>query len=128
MRKWRPNSRCRSRGAEMSGKIDLRALAAAVTGAYDNQVVAEIDDHVVRLSVMTQPYHWHSHPGSDEMFLSLEGGLRIELPDRTVELSPGEGLTVPAGVVHRTSPVGVRSVNLTFERADAATVRAAAPR
>jgi mannose-6-phosphate isomerase-like protein (cupin superfamily) len=112
----------------MSGKVDLRGLAAAVTGAYDNRVVAEINDHVVRLSVMTEPFYWHSHPGSDEMFLVLEGVLRIELPDRTVELAAGEALTVPAGVVHRTSPVGQRSVNLTVERAEAATVTEPAPR
>jgi len=29
---------------------------------------------VVRISTMTEPYHWHSHPNSDEMFLVVEGG------------------------------------------------------
>jgi len=111
----------------MSGKIDLRGLAAAVTGAYDNRVVAEINDHVVRLSVMTEPFYWHSHPASDEMFLVLEGGLRIELADRVVELGEGEAFTVPAGAIHRTSPVGARSVNLTVESARAHTLRTDAP-
>jgi len=31
-------------------------------------------------------------------------------------------LTVPAGIWHRTRPAGARSVNLTFERANAAAV------
>jgi quercetin dioxygenase-like cupin family protein len=107
----------------MSGAIDLRRLAAAVTGAYDNRVVAEINDHVVRLSVMTQPFHWHSHPDSDELFLVLEGGLRLELADRVIELGQGQAFTVAAGVVHRTAPIGARSVNLTVESARAETVR-----
>ncbi len=103
--------------------VDLRRLAAKVTTAYDNQVVARINDHVVRLSVMTEAYPWHRHPGSDEMFLVLEGGLRIELPDRAVDLCEGQGFTVPAGLAHRTRPLGARSVNLTVESADAETVR-----
>ena len=111
----------------MSAPIDVRGLAAAVTGAYDNRVVAQINDHVVRLSVMTGPFHWHSHPDSDEMFLVLQGGLRIELPDRVVDLGEGQAFTVPAGVVHRTRPLGARSVNLTVESARADTVEAPAP-
>lgn len=105
--------------------IDLHGLAASVREAYDNRVVATINDHVVRLSVMTEPFHWHSHPTSDEMFLVLEGVLRIELRDDAIELRQGQAFTVPAGVVHRTRPVGARSVNLTVESATAATVTAA---
>lgn len=112
----------------MSEKVDLRSLAGAFTGAYDNRVVAEVNDHVVRLSVMTGPFYWHSHPDSDETFLVLEGRLRIDLADRSVELGEGEAFTVPAGELHCTAPVGPRSVNLTVERSDAATTRAAAPR
>jgi len=71
---------------------------------------------------MTEAFAWHLHPDSDEAFLAVEGGLIIEFEDRSVELAPGEILIVPKGVLHRTRPVGARSVNLTFEKADAATV------
>jgi mannose-6-phosphate isomerase-like protein (cupin superfamily) len=37
-------------------------------------------------------------------------------------VKPGQIVTVPANVVHRTRPGGERSVNLTFERVGAATV------
>ena len=82
-------------------------------------MLAEVNDHVERMSVMTEPFHWHVHPDSDESFLVVEGRLRIEFEDRIVELGEGEMLTVPAGVRHRTAPVGARSVNLTFERVSA---------
>ena len=64
-----------------------------------------------------------SEPQSDpdESFLVLEGGLILEFDDRTVELLPGQMLTVRLGVRHRTRPMSERSVNLTFERADTAT-------
>ncbi len=51
--------------------------------------------------------------------MALEGGLFIDFDDRTVELLPGHMLTVGRGVRHRTRPMGSRSVNLTFEHAEA---------
>jgi mannose-6-phosphate isomerase-like protein (cupin superfamily) len=86
---------------------------------YDNHSIAKVNDHEIRISTMTEAYFWHRHPDSDETFLSLEGGLYIDFDDRTVELLPGNMITVKRGVRHRTRPIGKRSVNLTFERADA---------
>ncbi len=92
---------------------------SATTARYDNHPIATVNDHEVRISAMTEPYHWHCHPDSDETFLALEGGLFIDLDDRTVELLPGHLITIPRGVRHRTRPIGERSTNLTFERANA---------
>ena len=90
--------------------------------SYDNHPIATINDHVVRISVMTQAYYWHFHPNSDETFLSVEGRLKIEFEEGERELAPGQLLTVPRGLRHRTSPVGDRSVNIVFEAANAETV------
>ena len=90
--------------------------------SYDNHPIATINDHVVRISVMTQPYHWHLHPNSDETFLVVEGRLKIEFESGALQLEPGQMVTVPRGVRHRTSPVGERSVNITFEAANAETI------
>jgi mannose-6-phosphate isomerase-like protein (cupin superfamily) len=94
---------------------------------YDNHSVAAVNDHEVRISVMTEAYHWHCHPDSDETFLSLEGGLLIDLDNITIELAPGNLFTVTRGVRHRTRPVAGRSVNLTFERKDTKTESLAPP-
>src|ERR1700730_14059932 len=88
----------------------------------DNHPIATTNDHVIRISVMTQPYHWHLHPNSDETFLVVEGRLKIEFEDGALELGPGQMVTVPRGVRHRTRPVGDRSVNITFEAAKAETI------
>ena len=93
------------------------------TAMYDNHPVAYVNDHVVRISTMTQPYHWHSHPNSDETFLVIEGGLVIEFERGEIKLVSGQMMTIPRGIRHRTRPVGDRSVNLTFEAADARTER-----
>jgi mannose-6-phosphate isomerase-like protein (cupin superfamily) len=96
--------------------------------SYDNHSIANVNDHEVRISTMTEAYHWHCHPDSDETFLALEGGLFIDFDDRTIELPPGHLLTVSRGVRHRTRPIGERSVNLTFERAGAQSEALPSPR
>jgi mannose-6-phosphate isomerase-like protein (cupin superfamily) len=106
--------------------VDL-AKAAATPLEYDNRPVAEVNDHVVRISIMTRPFHWHCHPNSDETFLVLEGRLSVDFEHESLEIGPGQLLTVPRGIPHCTRPIGARSVNLTFERADATTVAVAAP-
>jgi mannose-6-phosphate isomerase-like protein (cupin superfamily) len=89
---------------------------------YDNHPIAHINDHVIRIATMSEPYHWHFHPNSDETFLVIEGRLSIEFESGSLELDPGQLLTIPRGVRHRTRPVGARSVNLTFELAQSETV------
>jgi mannose-6-phosphate isomerase-like protein (cupin superfamily) len=98
--------------------IDLSSESAGVK-VYDNHAVARINDHEVRISIMFEDYHWHCHPDSDECFLSVQGGLLIDFDEGTVELRPGQLITVPRGVRHRTRPKGERSMNLTFELAGA---------
>jgi mannose-6-phosphate isomerase-like protein (cupin superfamily) len=108
--------------AERLPQITSLASESHSEARYDNHPIASVNDHVVGISVMTQPYPWHFHPNSDETFLVIEGGLYIEFEDGTLELGPGQMVTVPRGLRHRTRPVGSRSVNLTFEAANAETI------
>jgi mannose-6-phosphate isomerase-like protein (cupin superfamily) len=102
--------------------IDPLALSRLVEDAYSNTSLGTLNDHEIRMSVMTAPFRWHRHPGSDETFYGVEGELVIEFEDREVVVGPGQLVTVPAGMLHRTRPAGARSVNLTFERKDAETI------
>jgi len=102
--------------------LDPHTISRAIDVPYHNRSLGLVNDHEIRLSVMTGAFDWHLHPDSDEAFLGVEGGLVIEFEDEAVELMPGQILIVPKGVLHRTRSLGARSVNLTFERIDAATL------
>lgn len=104
-------------------QLDFGQLTQAVTTPYANFIVANVNDHVVKLSVMTENYYWHYHPNSDETFIVTEGILLIDLETETIELLPGQLFTIPKNVVHRTRPKGERSVNLTVEHGQIETVR-----
>jgi len=83
---------------------------------YNNFIVDEINDHCLRMAVMEGEYRWHYHNYTDELFMVLEGELKIEIKERdTVFLKPGEFIKIPAGTIHKTS-AAARTVNLTFEK------------
>ncbi len=83
-------------------RIEAGRLAAECTTSWWNQSLCLVNDSVVRIGVFEGEFHWHSHEREDEFFFVLEGALLVDLEDRTVELTPGQGITVPRGVVHRT--------------------------
>ncbi len=82
-------------------RIDVPELVRACTDQWYNQTLCRVNESVVRLGVVQGEYHWHKHDEDDEFFYVVEGQLLIDLPDRMVELGPGQGVVVPKGTMHR---------------------------
>jgi len=102
--------------------VDIRAEQAAVTESYRNQVLFDVNNDCMRLSVFEGEYRWHHHPDSDELFMVVAGTLQIDLADgNRMELGAWQSVVIPAGTVHRTRAIG-RTVNITYEKAGAQTV------
>jgi mannose-6-phosphate isomerase-like protein (cupin superfamily) len=97
--------------------IDVQALIDQVRDPWYNQTLIQVGDVLVRLGVLSGEFHWHKHDDQDEFFFVLDGLLRIEIDSaETVELSPRQAFSVPAGRLHR--PVApVRSAVLMIEKA-----------
>jgi mannose-6-phosphate isomerase-like protein (cupin superfamily) len=105
--------------------IDLKQLIQNAPNNYKNCALTQINDHVVRMGVMTEDYFWHYHPNSDETFMVIDGTLLLDLETGTIELNEGQMLTIPKNMPHRTRPKGARSINLTIELNAMETVRIA---
>jgi mannose-6-phosphate isomerase-like protein (cupin superfamily) len=84
----------------MTQAISPRDLAASLTEFWSPRVIAEVDDAYIKVARVKGSLVWHSHDQEDELFLVLEGRLRIELEDGAVELRAGELFVVPKGVRH----------------------------
>ena len=98
-------------------KLNVFDLTKKITDDWRNFVVSEINDHVVRLSVLQRDFHWHSHSESDEMFYVIEGKLFVDLENTTEEINPGEMITIPKNIKHRTRS-NERTLILCFESKD----------
>jgi mannose-6-phosphate isomerase-like protein (cupin superfamily) len=96
--------------------INLREKFASFTDQWSPRIAAELNGQQVKLARIQGEFVWHHHEHEDELFLVVEGRLRMEFRDRAVELGPGEMIVVPRGVEHR--PVAeVETQILLFEPA-----------
>jgi mannose-6-phosphate isomerase-like protein (cupin superfamily) len=82
--------------------IDVPSLVEACEDEWHNQTLTQVNDSVVRLGILHGEFHWHKHDEEDEFFYVMDGQLLVDLEERTVELGPQQGFTVPKGVLHRT--------------------------
>ena len=98
-------------------KFNVHDLTDGLDDDWKNFVVSEVNDHVVRLSLLQRDFHWHSHSRSDEVFYVIQGKLFVDLEDRTEELHSGEMITIPKNVRHRTRS-NERTLILCFESKD----------
>jgi mannose-6-phosphate isomerase-like protein (cupin superfamily) len=82
-------------------RIDVNELVNQTKEKWSNQTLTRVNESVVRLGIVEGEFHWHKHDNDDEFFFVLEGQLLIDLESKTVELNPGQGVTISKGVMHR---------------------------
>jgi mannose-6-phosphate isomerase-like protein (cupin superfamily) len=82
-------------------KENLRARLDRIADHWSPEVVAALNGQEVRIARLQGEFVWHSHAAEDELFLVLEGRLRILFRDGEIELSAGELVVVPRGVEHK---------------------------
>jgi mannose-6-phosphate isomerase-like protein (cupin superfamily) len=77
---------------------------------WSPKIVGELNDQQVKLAKFKGGFVWHKHDNEDEMFLVIEGVLKMELRDKTIEIHKNEFLIVPKGTEHR--PVADEEVSV----------------
>ncbi|MCL5991238.1 MAG: cupin domain-containing protein [Bacteroidetes bacterium] len=82
-------------------KIDVNSIVNANKEKWFNQTLTQVNNSLVRLGILEGEFHWHKHDNDDEFFFVIEGILFIDLEDRTIELNPNQGVTIPKGVMHK---------------------------
>lgn len=66
-----------------------------------NQALVTANESVLRVAKLHGEFHHHSHD-TDELFYVLDGEMEIEVGGTWHRLSANMGITIPAGIVHRT--------------------------
>ena len=92
----------------LSHPIALAAACAALPELWSPRVLAQVNDHLLKVVRVQGEFPWHQHEAEDELFLVLKGSLTIgrSLADGgPLTLQPGEAFVVPRGIRHNTSAV-----------------------
>ena len=82
-------------------KINLRKKLDKFSEHWSPKVIAEMNDYQFKLVKIKGDFVWHNHADTDETFIVIEGEMKIEFKDKTVELTEGEMYVVPKGVEHK---------------------------
>lgn len=83
-------------------RIDVPTLIRECKEKWSNRTLTQVNDSVVRLGIVEGEFHWHKHDNDDEFFFVLSGQLLIDIEgDKTIELNPDQGITIPKGIMHR---------------------------
>lgn len=80
---------------------DLRARLASFEGHWAPRTFARLNGQDLRLVKFQGAFVWHRH-GCDELFLVVDGHMRIRFRDGAQELGPGQLCVIPAGTEHLT--------------------------
>jgi mannose-6-phosphate isomerase-like protein (cupin superfamily) len=91
-------------------KVNLETKLTEFSEYWSPKTVTQFNGYDVMVVKSKGEFVWHAHPDTDDFFLVLQGRLKIELRDQTIELGPGELFVVPKGVEHR--PVADEEVHL----------------
>ncbi|MBT8373869.1 MAG: cupin domain-containing protein [Deltaproteobacteria bacterium] len=82
--------------------INLKEKGSQIAKLYQYEVIANMNNHNFTLvRVKDRTLEFHLHPDSDEVFLIVDGQMKLEFRDNTVDLKAGEMCVVPKGTEHR---------------------------
>jgi mannose-6-phosphate isomerase-like protein (cupin superfamily) len=81
--------------------INLNEKLSKIDALWTPKIVAQMNDYFLKLVKIEDEFVWHSHPETDELFLVIEGSMRIDFRDGMVTLSEGELVVVPRGKEHK---------------------------
>ena len=82
-------------------KVNLQDKFSKFDEYWTPKVIAEMNDYQFKLVKFKGEFVWHNHSHTDEVFIVIEGRLKIEFTEEIVELNAGEMYVVPKGVQHK---------------------------
>ena len=84
----------------MNNKVTPLKIAQSLTDFWSPKIISEVNDSYVKVAKLKGQFVWHDHEFEDEMFMILQGQLRIEFRDHKIDLYEGDVYIVPKGIEH----------------------------
>ncbi|MGD2125022.1 MAG: cupin domain-containing protein [Desulfobacteraceae bacterium] len=81
--------------------INLEEKLGKFSEHWSPKIIAQMNNYHFKLVKFQGDFVWHAHAETDEVFVVLDGAMRIDFHDASVDLESGEMFVVPKGVEHK---------------------------
>jgi mannose-6-phosphate isomerase-like protein (cupin superfamily) len=81
--------------------INFQEKLGKITEQWSPKIIAQMNDIQFKLVKVAGDFIWHKHKDTDEVFMVLEGQLRIDYRDSSATLNEGEMHVVKKGMEHK---------------------------
>ena len=85
----------------MNNPINFLEKFSKFEDHWSPKVIAEMNDYQFKLVKIKGEFVTHNHEDTDEVFIVIEGLMKIHYEDRVIELKSGEMVVVKKGEKHR---------------------------
>ena len=93
-----------------SKKINIKQKFSKISEYWSPKVLAKMNDYEFKIAKIKGEFIWHNHTETDEVFIVIEGSMKILLRGKTIQLSKGDLYVVPKGTDHK--PVAEKECKL----------------
>ncbi len=80
--------------------VNLKEKFSLFEDYWSPKIVGDLNDSYVKVVKLKGEFVWHHHEREDELFLVVEGRLRLQFRTGNRDIGPGEFVIVPRGVEH----------------------------
>ena len=81
--------------------INIQEKLHLFTDQWSPKRIGKLNGQQILLAKIQGEFVFHKHDNEDELFMVIQGQLKLELKDQTVTVNPGEFYIVPKGVEHK---------------------------
>jgi mannose-6-phosphate isomerase-like protein (cupin superfamily) len=81
--------------------VNIKEKFSKLDELHSYKIIAQMNDYYFKIVKAKRKFIWHNHPETDEVFLVIEGNLKIDLRDKTLNLGKGDIVVIPKGVEHK---------------------------
>jgi len=82
-------------------KINIIDKFNLFSDQWSPKVIAQLNDYHFKLVRIQGDFTWHKHDNTDEVFIILDGQMRMDYEDEQIILNTSEMIVVPKGKNHK---------------------------
>lgn len=85
----------------MTEVVNIKEKLKMISSHWSPAIIGELNDYHVKIAKIKGEFVWHSHEETDELFLVIEGNMKILFRHGEVTLKEGDFYIVKKGVEHK---------------------------